>query len=303
MSSDQVRNDAAWLEQELDKVMPEIIAEAYPQRTYGQVFPQEPGLDPGMKSVTYEHARGVGVARFVEPNARGANLVEFDVTPETAVLGVLELDFEYSTEDVRAGQYTGRPLDRDKMLTCMEGHEAAIDSAAWIGSPNRKIYGIANSPNVLRLATSTTFDANSTPAAILAALNLMVAKQKALTLGIERGNTLAMSIEAHTYIAQTPYSATGSGDTRTIMEVFMAGNKQVDLCIDVHWLGTAGVGSTAVAVLFDRSRSKIGHLLAMRPTRNPIAFNGKKYLQTVESKTGGVKVKKPFSIIILEGIE
>ena len=303
MSVDQVRNDAAWLENELDVQMPEVIREAYPQRTYAAVFPLEPGLDPGMKSVTYLHAQGVGTAKFVEPTSRKVPLVEFDVIPETVVLSTLRLGFEYTSEDVEAGRFTGRPLDRDKMLTTMEGHEKAIDETAWIGSPSRKIYGIANHPNAIRLATSTTFDANSTPAAILAALNLMSAKQDALTLGSEEGNTLAISRAAYKYIAQTQYSVSGSGDTRTILEAYRAGNPQIDMVVGVHWLSTAGAGSSAVAVLFDRSRNKIGHLLALRPTRDPIAWDGTVYRQVVRSKTGGVKAKKPFSIVILEGIE
>ena len=300
---DEYRTDAAWLEQELDRLMPEVIRETYPQRTYSRVFPLAPGLDPGMRSVTYEHAKGVGIAKFVEPNSGESNLVEYNVAPETAVLGLLSLDFEYTTEDVRASRFTGRPLERDKLETCLEGHEAAIDQTAWVGNTDRKIYGLVNHPNILRLVTSTTFDSSSTPAQILAALNLMAAKQNALTLGVEQGNTLALSHEAYKYIATTPYSSTGSGDTRTILEVFKAGNPEIDEVIPVHWLQTAGYGSTAVAVLFDRSASKLEHLLAMPPTRNPIEIRGRKFIQTVDSKTGGLKVKKPFSVIVLEGIE
>ena len=299
----KVRSDAAWLQQQLDLMMPEIIKEAYPKRTYGQVFALESGLHPGMKTVTYQHAKGVGVAEFVEPNSNKTNLVEFDVTPETASLSVLDLGFEYSMEDVRAGQYTGQPLDKQKIFLCMEGHEAKIDKTAWVGETSRKIYGLANHPNALRLVTGTTFDANSTPVNILAALNLMASKQDNLTIGIEEGNTLAMSRAAYRYIASTPYSAAGSGDTRTILEAFLAGNQQIDQVLPIHWLNTAGTGSSAVAILFDRNRSKIRHLLAMRPTRNPLTFTGRKYRQIVESKTGGLKLLKPFSVIIMEGIE
>ena len=296
------RIDSAYVEQELDLMVPELIGEAYPDRTYPMVFPVEPGLSPGIQSVTYRFSKAVGQAKIVEAGSREVPLVDIDVIPVTVPVKVIRLGLEYDTEDVRAGQLTGRPLDRDKMVVVLEGHEAKIDQTAWVGDSRSGIFGIISHPNVLRLVTSTTFDSASTPANILAALNLLVQKQIALTNGIERPNTLALSHEEFQYISSTPYSSTGSGDTRTILEVFKAGNPGVDQVFGVHWLAGAGVGSTNVCVAFNRARQKLGHLLAMVPTRNPISFSGVVYSAVYESKTGGIQVKKPYSVIVMEGI-
>lgn len=300
--NEQVRQDAAYVEQELNAMAPEVVAEAYPERTYSRAFPLAAGLSPGMDSITYRHAKAVGTAKVIEPGSREVPLVEYDVIPVTARLKVIRLGMEYDTEDVRQGQHTGRPLDRDKYITVLEGHESKIDALAWVGETAKSLYGLTNHPNILRLVTSTTFDANSTPAAILAALNLMSAKMIALTNGIEKPNTLALSDEDHQYISATPFSQAGSGDTRSILEVFQKGNPMIDLIIPVHWLKAAGVGGTSAAVMYNRAKAKVEHLLAMVPTRNPVAFDGVVYRSVVESKSGGVQVKKPFSVIMLEGI-
>ena len=300
--STENRTDAAFVEQEVDILMPDVILEAYPDRTYGQAFSVAPGLSPGAKTVTYRHAKGVGVAKFVDPGSREVPLVEYDVVPNTVPIRLIRLGAEYDTEDVREGQLTGRPLDRDKLVIVAEGHEALIDETAWVGSPSRGIYGVANHPNILRLVTSTTFDSNSTASAILAAMLLPVSKMVSLTKGIERPNTLALPHEQHEYVSSTMYSQAGSGDTRTILEVFLASQKQIDLVLPVHHLEGAGVGSEDVAVYYNRARTKIEHLLAMRPTRNPVAWDGTNWRVVYESKTGGCSVKKPFSVIDLEGI-
>lgn len=302
MDSEQVRSDAAYVEQEVDILMPEVIMEAYPDRTYGQAFSVAPGLSPGAKTVTYRHAKGVGVAKFVDPGSREVPLVEYGVTPNTVPLRLIRLGTEYDTEDVREGQLTGRPLDRDKLIIVGEGMEQLIDETAWIGSPARGIYGVSNHPNILRIVTSTTFDSNSTPAAILAAMLLPVSKMVSLTKGIERPNTFALPHDQHEYVSSQPYSAAGSGDTRTILEVFLASQKQIDLVLPVHHLEGAGTGGADLGVYYNRLRTKVEHLLAMRPTRNPVAFDGTNYRVVFEAKTGGTSVKKPFSVIAIEGI-
>lgn len=301
--NEQVRQDAAYVEQELNVLHPEVIEESYPERTYSKVFPLAPGLSPGATSVTYRQAKSVGVAKIVEPGSRECPLVEYNVYPITAPLKVLRLGLEYDTEDVRQGQLTGRPLDRDRFIAVQEGHEQQIDSLAWIGLTAKGLYGLVNHPNILRLVTATTFDANSTPTAILAALNLKVAKMINLTRGIEKPNTCAFPPEQHKYLSSTPfYNTVNAGGVRTIMEVFMAGNPEIDQCLSVPWLEGAGTGSSDVCVCFNRLRTKIEHLLALVPTRNPVAFDGIVYRSVVESKSGGLQVKKPFSVIVLEGI-
>jgi len=302
MSSERVRNDAAWLEQELDVMAPEVIREAYPERKYGRMFAREAGLSPGAKSITYKMAKAVGQAKIVDPGSREVPLVQYDVTPITASMYLIVLGMEYDTEDVREGQLTGRPLDRDQYVEVQEGHESKIDEISFIGDPVRKLHGLVSHPNILRLITSTTFDSNSTPAQILAAIILMAVKMVSLTNGVEKANTFACDEESFQYIASTSYSQAGSGDVRTILQVAQAALPGIDLWEPVFHLSTAGVGSAAVAVMYNRARTKIAHLLAMVPTRNPIAFDGRNYRAVVESKTGGVQVKKPFSVIVLEGI-
>lgn len=299
---DQVRADSLYIDQQLDVMAPDVIKEAYPERTYSKAFAQAKGMSPGMASITYRHARGVGVAKIVEGTSREIPLVGIDVSPVTVPVKLIRLGMEYTTEDVRQGQFTGMPLDREQFMFVMEGHYAKIDEVAWVGDTASSIYGLANHPNILRLATSVTFDSNSTPAQILAALNLMKAKQVSLTRGIERFNTLAISDEEYQYISSTPFSASGSGDTRTILEVYLAGDKDVDLVLPIHWLRAAGVGSTNMAIGFNRGSAKVEHLLAMAPVRQPTTLSGVVFLSVVESKTGGLAIHKPFSVIALEGI-
>lgn len=299
---DQVRADSLYIDQQLDVMAPDVIRQAYPKRTYATVFKKSKDVKPGMRSVTYRHMKGVGVAKIIEPTSREIPLVGLEVTPHTVPVHTTILGMEYSTSDVRQGQFTGMPLDREQFLTVMEGHYALIDELAWIGRTENEIVGLANHPNILRIVTSVTFDSNSTPAQILGQLHLMTAKMNSLTRGIEQMNTLGLSDEEYKYIAQTPYSTTGSGDMRTILEVFQAGNKEVDLVLPIHWLRAAGVGSTNMAIGFDRSETKVEHLLAMEPTRQPTTLQGRFYTSFVESETGGLAIHKPFSVIALEGI-
>lgn len=299
----EIRNDAAYVEQQLNGFMPDVIMEAYPQRTYSRAFPLAQGLSPGMISVTYLHGKGVGQARIVDGASRDVPLVEFDVTPFTAPLKLIRLGFEYSQEDVRQGQFAGQPLDRQKALVTMEGMEEEIDRLAWVGRSSRQVYGLANHPNILRIATSTTFDSTSTPAQILEKMNLAVAKMHGLTNGIEVPDAVALSPEEHKYIHQTPFSSTGAGDVRTIADVFRAGNPEIKEILSVHWLASSsGAVTSNTMVVFNRARAKLEHLLAMVPTRNPVAFDGTFYRIVMEAKSGGLRIHKPFSVLALQGI-
>lgn len=299
----ETRNDAAYVESQLDVMMPEVIREAYPDRTYAAAFPLAKGLNPGAISVTYRFGKGVGRAQIVEGSSSEVPLVEYGVQPFTSALRLIRLAFEYSQEDVRQGQFAGEPLDRQKAITCQEGHEEEIDRLAWVGSSAHQVYGLVNHPNILRIVTSTTLDSSSTPANILAVLNLAIAKMTALTNGIEQPDCLALPPAQHKYLHQTPYSSTGAGDARTIAEVFRAGNPEIKQIMAVHWLGSAaGTVSANTMVVFNRARAKVEHLLAMAPTRNPVAFDGTVYRVVMESKSGGLRVHKPFSVLAVEGI-
>lgn len=301
--NEQVRVDAAWVEEQLSLLMPEIIAEDYPERTYSRAFKTPGGLSPGMQSVTHLHSRGTGKARIVDGNSREVPLVGYDVQPRTTPVKLIRLGFDYTQHEVRQGQFAGVPLDREKARVCMEGHEEQIDRMAWAGDSARQVFGLVNHPNILRLVTSTTIDSSSTPAQILAALNLALAKQTALTNGIEKPDCLALPPEQAKYIAQTPYSATGAGDVRTIAEVFLAGNPEIKEIMPVYWLAaSSGAVSSDVMVAFNRSQAKIQHMLAMVPTRNPVAWDGVAFRVVIESASGGLMIAKPFSVIVTEGI-
>lgn len=300
----EIRTDAGYVDQQLNAFMPEVVMEAYPDRTYSRAFPLATGLSPGMTSVTYMFGKGVGAARIVEPTSREVPLVEFDVQPFTAGLRLIRLGFEYSQEDIRQAQFAGGAgLDRNKALVTMEGMEEKIDRTAWVGDSPRQLYGLANHPNILRIVTSTTFDANSTPTNILAAMNLAVAKGNALTNSVETPDAIALPPEEHKYIHQTPYSVSGAGDVRTIAEVFLAGNPEIKEILKVHWLSSgSGAVSSNTMMVFNRSRAKVEHLLAMVPTRLPVAWDGTVYRVVMEAKSGGLRIHKPFSVLALEGI-
>lgn len=298
----QERLDSLYIEQQLDVLQPEIIRESYPERTYQRAVAQAPGLSAGASSVTYRFMNYVGTAELKADGSNELPLMNAQVIPRTVNLYYIKLGMTYTLEDVDRSRTTGQPLDRDLTIGVLEGHEEKIDEVCWLGHDQSGLEGLANSAHTLKMAQAVTFDSSSTPSAIVSAINTALGKIPSVTRGVESAKMIALPVEEWTYIHQTPYSSTGAGDVRTIAEVVRAGNPEIRDIMKVHHLSTAGTGSTPAMLCWDPDRTKVEHLLAQRPTRMPVAYDGAEYKVPFHSKTGGVKWKKPKSAILVEGI-
>jgi hypothetical protein len=270
-----------------------------------ELLPVSTDAGPSAEYIRYQTYEPVGMAKIVPSYADDLPRVDLKASEEISRIYTIACSYGYSIQEIRYAQMAGIPLERRKANAARQAHDYLANRLAWFGDADFNITGFLNNPNV-PVATapadgtggSTRFR-DKTADQVIRDLNNLINSIISATNGVERPNTLIMSLDAYSYISTTARSA--NSDT-TILDFFLENNPYIDKVEGIWDLKEAGAGGSDVAIAYDNNPDKLtleipSPFEALNPQDNNLEFK----VPTI-SRFGGVIFYYPLSAAVLEGI-
>lgn len=290
---------------QLEVVQARVYEYQYPEMKSYKYIPINYNIDPGAEFVTATGYQSVGRARIINSYA--------DDLPEAGILGIrltnpvvsIGDSYRYSHQEIRSARLANLPLSLRLAEAARRANDQLVNNLAITGDLQTGMYGLINNPNVPMITVpadgvggSTTW-ASKTAEQILRDLNLIVNQIVVNSNGVEMPNTLLLPIDQYTYISSTPRSAYSD---MTILQYFMMNNQFINTVDWLPQLSGAGINGVDVAIVFDRSSTKLEMQIPMAFTQYPPQERNLEFVIPCESRYGGVVIYYPLSMVIGEGI-
>jgi hypothetical protein len=281
-----------------------------PELKWRQFIPVTTEAPPGAETWAYYLWDAFGMAEIVANYADDirrvaitAQKVAFDI--ETYALG-----YDYSVLDIERAAMAGVNYRNRKSDAVRRGFELRFEKIAAFGQPGTSIRGLLNNPNVpLVLPKSvgggTIWGAGTkTPADVL---DDLLAHEDAIliaTKGVERPNTLLLSLDKFRYIQKTAlFTGAGSDPKVTILSAFLERSASVT---DVDWwlplakADSAGTGPRNI--MYARDPQHVHMEMPLAPTELPPQAHNLALEVNSWCRNGGVAFEYPLSAAYMDGI-
>ncbi len=196
-----------------------------------QLIPVDTTTSPGAMTVTYTQYESTGSAKIIANYADDLPLADTLGRQFTNNLRSIGNSFVMSIEDIRAAQFTGKPLESRKASSALLAHQQRMNSLAFYGDAAAGITGwltapSVNSADVAGANPGAKLWSAKTPALILADLNEAVSYIVDTTNGVEQPDTIVMPIKQYQLISNTQYAA---GTDTTILQFFVRNNPGITI--------------------------------------------------------------------------
>ena len=206
--------------------------------------------------------------------------------------------FYYSDDEIEAAAATNMALEQEKVAAVREAAEQDLDDWILWGLPKLGHPGFLNHPDVLYSLAPYQINSSSTPANILGLLNDSINASAEITKGVETPNTVLLPRRQFQYINTTIILDTNG---QTILEFLRRKYPDIEFFI-VDKLKEAGPNNSDLMVVYNRNPRKLKSLIMMplkfmAPERQGFGFQ-----IPAKYKYGGLRVYRPLSIHIVEGI-
>jgi len=289
---------------ELEHIKTKTYERLYPEYKAMRLIPVSNEAGPAAESITYRMYDGVGMAKILANYGQDLPRVDILGNEYTSVVRGLGTSYGYSIQEIRAAQALGRKLSEGKAAQARKAIEAKIDEIAWDGDAAYGIQGFLTNDNYNEYtvpdadAVASPLWSNKTATERYRDMADIVAASKIATGGVEIINTLLLPITQHELVASTPYSANSD---LTILEYFKRNHPGVT----VEWVGslaTAGAGSTARMIAYNRNPDKITLEIPQMFEQFPAQQSGLEFVVPCHARIGGIICPYPMSVTFGDGI-
>jgi len=294
-----------FFERQLEQVRNKTYDIKYAALKARMLIPVDNSVDPGAETVKYEQFDEVGQAKIINSYADDLPRVDIKAKEFRQPIKSIGVGFGYSTQELRAAKFAGKPLEARRATTTRRAVEQTIDRIAATGDAANGLLGLLNQPNALVFAVpnnaggTSAHWADKSPDEILADLNGIVNLIVSTTKEIEQPDTLLLPVDQYTLISSTPRSA--NSDT-TILKYFLTNNPFIHAVEPWAKLSGVGSGSTDRMVAYRRDPDALQLIISMEFTQYPPQPKGLAFEIPCEARCGGVQVYYPLSICYGDGI-
>ena len=298
------------LERELTHIDPEIYKRAKPDPVMLDLD-DVPGVPAGASNYEYNIMTAVGVATIVANYATDIPIVNAAVEPHIVKLHSFKEGVVISEDDMLAYATAKRPIDQTLMDAALDGVDVAVEETLWLGDAasclkgvRYGMHGMISHPNVPRFVFPFRLDGSEsfTTDQVLAAFSKLLTTMNRLTRNVEKPNRLALPDHIVTYLGLLKMD-TASG--YSVLSWFLENVRKFlpDFqIVSVHWLIGAGAGTTDAGVLYRAGGTQIHKLYPMKPRRQPTVYADTVYKTHYWARFGGLVVRRPFSMLIIDGL-
>lgn len=309
---DGTRLDAGetdFLERQLESVDTRLYQKKLRQLKYRELIPVSNRDNAGAQTLTYYMYTKVGMAKIIANPADDLPRADIYATRTTANVYSIGASFGFSTQELRAAQFAGVPLEMQKVNAVTRAINEKENNIAWNGESTYNIPGFLNNANIptvqapLNAGSTSRKWVDKTPLEIIADVTTMVSGIRTATNGVQEGDTLLLPIDQFTHISTTPMDPQNASNI-TIMEYILKnesmGIKKIDW-LSVELTGT-GTGATDMAMLYERDPEVLEQRIPMERMQHPPQMQNLEYKVPVEARNGGVVVRYPLACRSMYGI-
>jgi len=291
--------EAAFLAQALEDMRAAVYEDWYPDLKARAFIPVATDVDPGAETYSYEEQDFAGSAKVITNYADDPPSVEVSSTKITLPIVSLGDSYSYSIQDIRRAAKAGKPLQARKARAARDVWERGLDDIAANGHANTGLGGFINNANVNAANAPTGTWSGATVAQILADLN--TGSKTVVTQSKEkvRPNTCLLPIDQYLLIAQTQM---GSGDTRTVLEAFLASNPWITEVAPWDVLNGAGAGSTDRSIFYRKSPDVCELIIPQEFEVLPPQARNFAFQVLCHGRTGGTAVYRPLAMYYMDNI-
>lgn len=312
MNFDSAEDAGVFFAQELDIVKSKTYDKVYPEMTALATFPITHELPEGAETFTYYSYEKTGLAKII--NNYSTDLPRADVKgkPTHGDIKSVGNSYGYSVQDMRASRMVGKNLDARRADSARYAHDNTVNKIAWAGDKENGLVGILSVDNNIPIYTldtvegsdKTEFSAKNCDQ-ILADFSGAIEYMASTTKNVEKPDTVWMAPSRLRKLSMTRIEGTDS----TVLK-FLKDNladitnwhEAPELEANSNETNPYAAEGKAVMVLGKKDPDKFSLENPMEFYQYPVQEKGLEMVVPCESRTAGLIIYYPLSLLIVPGI-
>lgn len=284
--------ESIFLARELEVVKSTVYEKEYPGLMATTLFPVTSEIPNWADTFSFGIFDAVGMARIISDYSDDLPNVGANYRRETGTVHALGNFYEYSLQEVRASQATGKNLPTRLANAARRAHDVKTNDLAFRGDAAYQIIGVLDHPNI-----PVTTSAGWTTAAIASGeLESAVVAINTITKGLHNASVIALPPSAYKTMAQAmPNTSTSYlAYFRTQYEgiTFYSVNELED----IDGAGTRGV------LVMERDADNASMEIPQAFEQLPVQPNNLAFKVPCHSRVTGVQVYRPLTMHLIKGI-
>ena len=296
-----------FFERDLQYIIPEMVNFDHALISARTVLPIDRRGGPAAQVVRFRQITKTGAAKIITDYANDIPFSNVFAEEFTGNVRSIAEAAGWSIQEIRSAALANVPLDREKSDAAREDMLRRENAIAWNGDATHGLVGIMTDANIPRTtvpdgASTDPEWSTKTGAEQVADLNLLVNTIPETTGMVEAPDTVLLP-PAQYHLALETRMETGT-DT-TALAFFVANSpyiKSMDDVIPVNELVGAGTAGVDVGIAYKRDMSKLALQVPLDIEQFPPQEVDLLVKTIYHMRTGGVTVKKPLSLHMIEAI-
>lgn len=292
--------NAAFIDTELEAVEAAAYAVEYEDLKLRLFVPKKGDVPEGAETFSFKVWDVFGQADWISSYSEDLPESSIRVSKRVGKIEGIGNAYSYSVQDLRACAMTGLALDREEAQVAMRVHEEKVDEAGSLGDTKRGFLGFCNHPDVAVMDATVDWD-SATGVQMLDDLHRMAVQVIETTKGKIVPDTLLLPLNKYNQISRKLVNS--AADVRsTVLNVFLEQTKYIKR---IEWFGrllTASETGAERALCYKYDPSVVQIVIPMEPVQHEPERRGLRFRKAIESRFGGVIVRKPLGMVYMDGI-
>lgn len=287
-------NASIWLAQELTRVRAKMYEMEFPGLDATQIFPMTNESSPWEKAFTYGMISSIGMAKIIADYSDDIPMVGLYGAYETAQIYRIADAYQYSLDEIRASQATGKQLPDRLASAAKRAIDAKLNELAYHGDGAYNIVGVLNHPNVPKIASASWTTAEIAYNEIIKALDSVNTSTK----GLHTANRVVVPNSYKTLLAtQLP----GTGVSYRSFLVQENPGLQLVFSSQMEDLGGSYAGKKGVLV-FEYDPANLAIEISQPFEQMPAVWNNFHAKIACSERSPGLVIYKPLTMALLTSV-
>lgn len=295
---------------ELKAVDAEVYGMLLPELKMRMLVPTQPGIPDYSNAYEYRTSTGIGKADVGAEAGDDVPMVEVSGTATTFPIRKYTLGYYWDDDEILAAQREGKPLDRDRAMTCRRGLEERVDTTLATGDSRFGITGLLNIPSVTSFTLSNKAASGSTGWGTVGAPIATGKEAAADVMGLAsaivsdsreavKRVVIAMPLAKKEFLERTPFQ---TGSDKTIMQYIRGNAENIEDIVSLeHCTDYGGAGSHRM-VGFERNRRTVAAIVNREFTPKPPQAKNYRWQVIASMKCGGVVCRYKVGVKVADGL-
>lgn len=301
------QSESVWFARQLEFIDSQEYMTLEPTNLSRTYIPTQPNVPDWAVTYTFRMFEQFAEAKVIGNAATDLPRADVDGAEKSRVIKLLGAAYGWDFREIKASAATGVSLDVMKASAARFSVDQLIDVILALGLPKHNLEGLLTltGPNIVTPTTKSgggTLWANGTSDEIAADLFKMAT---AIANALNQAGaptftdlTCLIPVEQYSLIAQ---KRMGDGSDTTVLQFVIQNSPFINAIEPWRHCKTAGVGSTARAVMYPRNPLVVAGLVPMEVQSMAPMQRNLEFIVNVVASCGGVVVRYPVAMAYMDG--